>query len=139
MRFVTSIEQIAPYLDELELECDYDDGDDSEIQQLTGRTGTDGDRCPPESLLVPVALPPASSAHNQPATAATATNIYEEYVNFIDLSVLNPIIDASCCQRDQLIESEISEQSCGMCSFISVSLFTMFGTAFGVWRIRLIV
>lgn len=89
LRFVTSVEQIVPFLNDLNT-C----SDENEIQQYSMEMNVEN------QLNLPVVLPPSTSMRN----------IYEEYVNFIDLSVLNPIVDAATCQRDQLIESEISEQ-----------------------------
>lgn len=88
LRFVTSVEQIAPYLEELQSDTSSSAGDIYSMEQID-----DVDSMPPAPPTI--ALP----------------NIYEEYVNFIDLSVLNPIVAACDCQRDQLIESEISERS----------------------------
>lgn len=101
LRFVTSPEQIAPYLDELRSDSSSSIGDVDSLQQ------TDDDSTQYQ-LAVPMALPPATSAT---AAATALPNIYEEYVNFIDLSVLNPIVAACDCQRDELIESEISERT----------------------------
>lgn len=104
LRFVTSAEQIAPYLEELRSDTSSSIGDGDSMEHIG-----DDDSTQFESI-VPAALPPVTSALAT-AAAIALPNIYEEYVNFIDLSVLNPIVAACDCQRDQLIESEISEQS----------------------------
>lgn len=111
LRFVKSAEQMAPFLEHLQnnLISDFDN-EDIEIQQYSVMNEIhiineqdDGD-----SFFSNIALPPATTAL---ATVAVIDlpDIYEEYVNFIDLSVLNPIIEARNCQKDELIESEISE------------------------------
>lgn len=117
LRFVTSVEQITPFLENLttsttdnedsENECEQFDNNDFEVQQIAkiNQTNEKDSNC-----RVPIiALPPAITGLAT-AAAAIVPNIYDEYVNFIDLSVLNPIISARDCQNDQLIESEISEQ-----------------------------
>lgn len=103
LRFVTSAEQLAPYLEELQSDTSSSVGDADSMEH------TDDDSTHYQ-LTVPVVLPPATSALATVAAIALP-NIYEEYVNFIDLSVLNPIVAACDCQRDELIESEISERS----------------------------
>lgn len=103
LRFVTSAEQIAPYLEELQSETSSITGDADSMEH------TDDDSTQYQ-LNLPMAFPPATSALTT-AVSIPLPNIYEEYVNFIDLSVLNPIVAACDCQRDELIESEISEQS----------------------------
>lgn len=133
LRIVTSVDQIIPYLFDLELENNYNDDDDLyndlEVEQYTNQIAVEDDNKQKidknnmnnNNLLVPLTLQPVSS--EQTITASTTTiNIYDEYVNFIDLSVLNPIIDGNNCQRDQLIESEISEQNC-LCLFNFFVLF----------------
>lgn len=114
LRFVTSVEQMVPFLDRIrEVESnDSDDqtasddaNDNNELNDNLVQLANDNN-----SLGVPLVAPKISAS----ATCETFAipNIYEEYVNFIDLSVLNPIIDAKHCQRDRLIESEISEPNC---------------------------
>lgn len=118
LRFVTSPEQIVPFLDRIrdtKLTNDSDDQNDiNENIDLTDELSKNGNEL--SNFLVPP----------EPTTFATSAtnalpNIYEEYVNFIDLSVLNPIIDAAKCQRDRLIESEISEQRFCFCFCFCVS------------------
>lgn len=103
LRFVTSAEQMIPFLNRLRdtnptNDSDSDSNDSTDYNDDTSKTNV--------QLNLPI-VPPTISAVT---TSATIPNIYEEYVNFIDLSVLNPIIDANHCQRDKLIESELSEQ-----------------------------
>lgn len=119
LRFVTSIEQITPYLDELRSNVSGSDSSTSSSSSGSCSTTMDdvdslghfdndddggGGGGGVVGLTVPVALPPATSAIL--ATTTTAPTIYDEYVNFIDLSVLNPIVAACDCQHDELIESE---------------------------------
>lgn len=112
LRFVTSAEQMLPFLDRIRtVEQSNDDSDDQTPSDTNDDSielnennnvvkGTD-------MLTVPIMAPKMSASATSEALALP--NIYEEYVNFIDLSVLNPIVDAKHCQRDTLIESEISE------------------------------
>lgn len=116
LRFVTCAEQLAPYLEELQSDQSSSVGDVDSMEH------TDDDSTHYQ-LSVPVVLPPATSALAT-AVAIALPNIYEEYVNFIDLSVLNPIVAACDCQRDELIESEISEHLCEF--FILFSFFSTF-------------
>lgn len=113
LRFVTSVEQITPFLENLttsttdnessENECEPFDGNDLEVQQIAMMNQlNENDR------ITVIAVPPAITGLAT-AAAAILPNIYNEYVNFIDLSILNPIVPARDCQKDQLIESEISE------------------------------
>lgn len=109
LRFVTSAEQMLPFLDrirDVEPSNDSDDQTASDTNDSTELNDNDVVKSG-DNLTVPIVAPRISAS----ATSDTLTlpNIYEEYVNFIDLSVLNPIIDAKHCQRDTLIESEISE------------------------------
>lgn len=117
LRFVTSPEQMIPLLERIrETKLCNDDSDDqndsNENPELCDDISKNGNR------LTTISVPPVLSAVATSAIIALP-NIYEEYVNFIDLSVLNPIIDAASCQRDSLIESEISEQrfSYSLCVF----------------------
>lgn len=110
LRFVTSAEQIAPYLEDLRSDTSSSVGDADSLEH------TDDDSTQ-YRLNVPLVLPPATSALAT-AVAIAVPNIYEEYVNFIDLSILNPIVAACDCQRDQLIESEISERRIWMRYFL---------------------
>lgn len=121
LRFVTSVEQITPFLNDLRTSApdednedayDDDDGDNEDSENnLNKSNGIDSvlifNAC--DKNIRAVALPPAILGLAT-AAAAILPNIYDEYVNFIDLSVLNPLIDAAHCQKDQLIESEISEK-----------------------------
>lgn len=132
LRFVTSAEQIAPYLEDLR--SDSSSSSSSSIGDADSLEHTDDDSMQFQ-LNVPVALPPATSALAT-AAAIAVPNIYEEYVNFIDLSVLNPIVAACDCQRDQLIESEISERRIWMRNFSFFSNFIfihLFGPS-NVWH-----
>lgn len=115
LRFVLSVEQMKPYLDRIQ--DSISSGDDysfSMIQQNDSDSSDSNDernhfyQRENGDDIATITIPPAISAL---ATAASIAlpNIYEEYVNFIDLSVLNPIVDAADCQKDSLIESEISE------------------------------
>lgn len=97
LRFVTSAEQIIPFLRGIR-ETSQSSDDQNAIDTNASDLNDDMSKSVPKSQ---------SSNHLAPAKVP---NIYEEYVNFIDLSVLNPIVDANNCQRDTLIESEISEQ-----------------------------
>ena len=120
LRFVTSAEQMLPFLDRIrEQSNDSDDqtasdtNDNSDLNDNNMVLGSD-------KLLVPVVAPKISTSATSDALALP--NIYEEYVNFIDLSVLNPIIDAKHCQRDTLIESEISEPNCLILCSICIAI-----------------
>lgn len=112
LRFVTSAEQMLPFLDRIRtVEQSNDDSDDQtpsdtnddSIELNENNNMVKGN----DTVIVPIMAPKISASATSEALALP--NIYEEYVNFIDLSVLNPIIDAKHCQRDTLIESEISE------------------------------
>lgn len=107
LRFVTCPEQMIPLLNQIrdtKLTNDCDDQNDAnEAIDLADELSKCGNE------LTNFLVPPVTTTITNSATN-TLPNIYEEYVNFIDLSVLNPIIDAANCQRDRLIESEISEQ-----------------------------
>lgn len=108
LRFVTSAEQMIPFLDRIR--ATNNENNDSDDQN-----GCDSNELvDPSDELSTVNKKSANDSIPPAITAATSDtnalpNIYEEYVNFIDLSVLNPIIDATSCQPDALIESEISE------------------------------
>lgn len=100
LRFVTSVEQMVPYLTKI---CDqyvYEDDNNGFDHQINAETDNFNDKSQVtlEILATEMAEPDA------------LPNIYEEYVNFIDLSVLNPVVDAADCQRDMLIESELCER-----------------------------
>lgn len=96
LRFVTSVEQLLPYLDNIidEIESDYENGSigNGIIEQ-----------CDEIDTEINGKSPPLKNQSDE------IPNIYEEYVNFIDLSVLNPLIDAADCQIDTLIEEDIRE------------------------------
>lgn len=119
LRFVTSAEQMIPFLNRIQnpkpsqsTDEDDDEADDECANRNDPCNVIDGISKPKDKLTVEIAPPPPRiSSVATTATIATAAvpNIYEEYVNFIDLSVLNPIVDANNCQRDTLTESEISE------------------------------
>lgn len=132
LRFVTSAEQMLPFLDRIRtVDQSNDDSDDQtasdtndsiELNENNNNNDNDNNNhddnndnnvdvikvSDNNNLTVPIAVAPKISA-SATSDALALPNIYEEYVNFIDLSVLNPIIDAKHCQRDTLIESEISE------------------------------
>lgn len=112
LRFVTSAEQMLPFLDRIRGQSnDSDDPNDSDTNE-SGELNENNvvQASDNNNLSVPMVAPKISASNTSEALALP--NIYEEYVNFIDLSVLNPIIDAKHCQRDRLIESEISEPNC---------------------------
>lgn len=76
MRFVTSVEQMVPYLEEIGI----DDYSDNEDDNCNGNGG------PVYEFI----------------------EIHEDYVNYIDMSVLNPIVEPwNCLQKDVLNEDEI--------------------------------
>lgn len=110
LRFVTSAEQMIPYLKEIydANDNDNDNDDDDKIVSDTNYDTEQSDGLSKVNEKAEVFAPAAIDAVAESATIALP-NIHEEYVNFIDLSVLNPIIDAADCQPDTLIESEISE------------------------------
>lgn len=91
LRIVKSVEQIVPFLKDLDDERNQSaDEDDCEVAIESNAEKTDGNSS--ETL----------------ATDSDAT-ICGAFVNFIDLSILDPIVEAKNCQPDVLIESEISE------------------------------
>lgn len=117
LRFVTSVEQITPFLENLttsntdnensDNECEQFDKDDFEVQQIAKLNQTNEKDL---NCKIPIIVLPSAITGLATAAAVILPSIYDEYVNFIDLSVLNPIVSANDCQNDQLIESEISEQ-----------------------------
>lgn len=117
LRFVTSPEQMLPFLDRIrEQSNDSDDQDSNELNGNSVEPANDNN-----NLIVPTVAPKMSASNTSEALALP--NIYEEYVNFIDLSVLNPLIDAKHCQRDRLIESQISEPTfCVILCSISIAI-----------------
>lgn len=111
LRFVTSAEQMIPFLNRIRATNDSDDQSADNISD-TNESADVVDPSMDETSKINKKLTtaqPAISAAITSAAIALPNNVYEEYVNFIDLSVLNPIIDATNCQPDTLIESEISE------------------------------
>lgn len=109
LRFVTSAEQMIPFLNRI---SDTNNENNDSGDQNACDTNESVDPLDENSKI----NKKRTTTLEQPAITAVATseclilpNIYEEYVNFIDLSVLNPIIDATNCQPDVLTESEISE------------------------------
>lgn len=110
LRFVTSAEQMLPFLDRIREQSN--DSDDQTASDTTDSIELNDNNVVQtnDNLTIPIVAPKISASTTSEALAIP--NIYEEYVNFIDLSVLNPIIDAKHCQRDTLIESEISEPNC---------------------------
>lgn len=106
LRFVISVEQMIPFLNRISDSKRFNDDRDvldasepNEIDETSDQTN---------HLTTDIVVPLETTTIDTSAPNALP-NIYEEYVNFIDLSVLNPIIDADTCQKDRLIESEISE------------------------------
>lgn len=106
LRFVISVEQMIPFLNRISDTKRFNDDRDvldasepNEIDEISDQTN---------HLTTDIVVPIGTTTIDTSAPNALP-NIYEEYVNFIDLSVLNPIVDADTCQRDRLIESEISE------------------------------
>lgn len=109
LRFVISVEQMIPFLNRISDTKRFNDDRDvldacepneiNEIDEISDQTN---------HLTTDIVVPLETTTIDTSAPNALP-NIYEEYVNFIDLSVLNPIIDADTCQKDRLIESEISE------------------------------
>lgn len=119
LRFVTSAEQMLPFLDRIResIYSDDENGESVSDQNASDDTNESSDPMEESNYRKKQKNGPISMITIPPAIAALATtasialpNIYEEYVNFIDLSVLNPIVDAADCQRDTLIENEISER-----------------------------
>lgn len=75
-RFVTSVEQMIPYLEEIGI--DWDSADDEHEAVTPIDNGT-------HEFVI----------------------IYEEYVNYVDMSVLNPLMEPwDCLQKDVLIEDD---------------------------------
>lgn len=112
LRFVTSAEQMLPFLDRIRGQSnDSDDPNESDTNDSIELNENNNVMLASDNnnLMVPIVAPKISASNTSEALAIP--NIYEEYVNFIDLSVLNPIIDAKHCQRDRLIESELSERN----------------------------
>lgn len=101
LRFVTSAEQMIPFLNRLRETKAFNESDTSDTNDSMDFNEDTNSK--PEPIVPPKISTVATSA------IIAVPNIYEEYVNFIDLSVLNPVVDANDCQRDTLIESEISE------------------------------
>lgn len=93
-RFVTSPEQMKTLLDHI-----MDDDDDS-----------DDSDCTSENTVHEMAEHCVDLQTKRESNAIKSDwNHFDEYVNFIDMSALNPIIEPADCQKDELIESEISE------------------------------
>lgn len=77
-RYVTSVEQMVPYLVEIGLDDDFDDDDDYNEDNVATN----------------------EICHND--------YIHEEHVNYVDMMVLNPIVEPwDCLQKDVLNEDEI--------------------------------
>lgn len=118
LRFVTSAEQMIPFLNRIRAtnnaNSDSDEQNASDTNECVDIPFDENSIINKKETIVPPAI-------TEVLTSATIAlpNVYEEYVNFIDLSLLNPIIDASNCQPDALIESEISEL---MPIFLSLSI-----------------
>lgn len=93
-RFATSFEQMKVLLDKIR------DDDDSDYSNYT-----------PENEMheMPEDCEESEQTKRESDPVKGDSNFIEEYVNFIDLSALNPVIDPADCQNDDLIESEIRE------------------------------
>lgn len=90
-RFVISVEQIVPYLENL---CKVDEEDENGID--VGDNSIDNDDNEEEE----------SDAENVPKEIVPP--IVEEAVTYVDISSLNPIVEAyACLQKDQLNEEGI--------------------------------
>ena len=103
-RFVLSVEQMAPYLEEIQSEIGIDfDGFDEEIQQIT----MDANH---SDTIGPIETDASPQIRNIPP--------YEQYVNYLDCSQPDPgIVEAALHkQPDALIETELCERLCGACS-----------------------
>lgn len=134
LRFVTSAEQMLPFLDRIRGQSnDSDDPNDSDTNE-SGELNENNvvQASDNNNLSVPMVAPKISASNTSEALALP--NIYEEYVNFIDLSVLNPIIDAKHCQRDRLIESEISEPNCLLFMFNKIAIKREFSILAEIWK-----
>lgn len=103
-RFVTSVAQMMPYLAEIGIEFVDSEDDDS----LDGVFG------------------PSNGVNGNSLTAGLVhqltIEVQEEYVNFIDMSVLNPMVQSwECLQKDVLLEcgreDDISERAFPQCVF----------------------
>lgn len=89
-RFVISVEQMVPYLENL---CKVDEDDENGIDVGDDLIeNDDNDEEPPNPIADTVQVP----------------QITEEAVTYIDISMLNPIVEAyACLQKDELNEEGI--------------------------------
>lgn len=72
-RFVTSVAQMIPYLEECGIDFDYSDDEREDVTPIDN-----------EFVI-----------------------IYEEYVNYVDMSVLNPLMEPwDCLQKDVLFDND---------------------------------
>lgn len=88
-RFVISVEQMVPYLENL---CKVDEDDENGIDVGDDLIENDDNDEPPNPIADTVQVP----------------QITEEAVTYIDISMLNPIVEAyACLQKDELNEEGI--------------------------------
>lgn len=96
-RFVTCFEQMKDLLDKIR------DDDDSDY---SNHTPEQTDEIMDEMIED---CEESEQTNRESDPEKSQWNFIEEYVNFIDLSALNPLVDPADCQKDELIESEICE------------------------------
>lgn len=106
-RFVVSVEQMVPYLEHLCKVVDDDDEDngidDNFIENVT------------EQPLNPI----EENVPNIPQV--------DETVNYIDISMLNPIVEAyACLQKDQLNEEGMYVFKCGITKVDCIIIVIMY-------------
>lgn len=97
-RFITSSEQMKVLLDNIRGDDEDDESDDSD--------------CMSQDTVheMPEHCEESEQTKRESDPIKSDWNFVDEYVNFIDLSALNPMIDPADCQKDQLIESEIESE-----------------------------
>lgn len=127
-RFVTSLEQIKVHLDNIRGDDDSDYSNytpdntldtmpdmDDEAYENNGDEGDEADEGDQDDQVEQAEQVDQAEQVGQaepepePKPVKPVWNFTDEYVNFIDLTSLNPFIDPSDCQPDELIESEIRE------------------------------
>lgn len=100
-RFVISVEQMVPYLENL---CKVDEEDENGID--VGDDLIENDDNNEEEPPVPI----EANVPNEIVPQLT-----EEAITYIDISMLNPIVEAyACLQKDQLNEEGIYEFDIGV-------------------------
>lgn len=100
-RFVISVEQMVPYLENL---CKVDEEDENGID--VGDDLIENDDNNEEEPPVPI----DANVPNEIVPQLT-----EEAITYIDISMLNPIVEAyACLQKDQLNEEGIYEFDIGV-------------------------